>query len=309
MTAATGGGADRTRGADGGQWRPWRTVLAQSLRDLRATDAPEVAAALAFYALLSLFPLLLAGAAAASWFVEPAWAVARIAHLLGEFVPSGEVEVEAIVGGAIAERGRVGLLSVVVLLVSGRRVLGALAKALDRVSDVDERRGGLLRRVAVELAMLLGVAALFALALSSGPLLALLWRTGEGAPWPARTASTAAQEGARGALLLATFFLVYYFVPRGERDKRAALAGAAAAVLLFLLARALFLLWVDRLWGSVSLVYGPLAVGAVLLLWAWYAALITLFGGSLASHVKVMLVEGRSAAEAGRRHTDGEGAP
>lgn len=307
MTVSTGDGTARAGGTVAAGLGPWRAVLLQSLRDLRTTDAPEVAAALAFYALLSLFPLLLAGTAATSWFLEPGWAVARIAHLLGEFVPSGEVEVEAIVGGAIAQRGRVGVLSVLVLLVSGRRVLGALAKALDRVSDVDEHRGGLLRRAAVELAMLLGVAALFALALSSGPLLGLLWRTAEGAPWPARAASAAALEAARGALLLASFFLVYYFVPRGERVKQAALAGAAAAALLFLLARALFLLWVDRLWGSVSLVYGPLAVGAVLLLWAWYAALITLFGGSLASHAKVMLVEGRSAAEAGRRHTGDEG--
>ncbi|MDP9366178.1 MAG: YihY/virulence factor BrkB family protein [Chloroflexota bacterium] len=261
-----------------------------------------MAAALAFYALISLFPLLLAGAAVASWFVDPAWAVARITHLLGEFLPSGEVEVEAIVGGAIAQRGRVGLISVLVLLVSGRRVLGALTRALNRVSDVDERRDGLLRRAAVELAMLAGVGALFGLALSSGPMLALLWRVGDDASWFDRAAAVGALAVVRGTFLVATFFLVYYFVPRGQRDARAALAGAVAAALLFLVARGVFLLSVDRLWSSVSLVYGPLAVGAVLLLWAWYAALITLFGGSLASHVKVMLVEGRSAAEAGRRH-------
>ena len=305
MTAVRGrdGAPDRPRVAAGP--RPWRAVLAQSLRDLHATDAPEVAAALAFYALLSLFPLLLAGAAAASWFVEPAWAVARITHLLGEFVPRGDIEVEAIVVGALAQRGRVGLVSVLILLVSGRRVLGALAKALNRVSDVDECREGVLRRVLVELAMLVGVGALFGLALSSGPMLGLLWDAGDGAAWPGRAAVAAALAGARGVLLAAAFFLVYYFVPRGERDRRAALAGAAAAALLFLAARALFLLSVDRLWGSLSLVYGPLAVGAVLLLWAWYVALITLFGGSLASHAKVMLVEGRSAEEARRRHAGG----
>ena len=296
------GGTEPPEGAAAARPRPWRAVLVQSLRDLRSTDAPEVAAALAFYALISLFPLLLAGAAVASWFVVPAWAVARITHLLGEFLPSGEVEVEAIVGGAMAQRGEVGLISVLVLLVSGRRVLGALTRALNRVSDVDERRDDLLRRAAVELAMLAGVGALFGLALSSGPMLALLWQAADDAPWPERAASSGALAAVRGLLLAATFFLVYYFVPRGERDARAALAGAAAAAVLFLVARGAFLLSVDRLWGNFSLVYGPLAVGAVLLLWAWYAALITLFGGSLASHAKVMRVEGRSAAEAGRRH-------
>ena len=40
----------------------------------------------------------------------------------------------------------------------------------------------------------------------------------------------------------------------------------------------------------------------VLMVWTWLVALLTLFAGSLASHVKVMLLEGHSAAEAARRH-------
>ena len=270
----------------------------QSLRDLRATDAPEVAAALAFYALLSLFPLLLAGAAIASYAVEPAWAVARITDLLGEFVPRGEVEVEAIVGAAIAQRRRVGLLSILVLLASGRRVLGALAKALNRVSDVDERRERWLRRVAVELALLAGIGGLFGLALSADRLLGPLRHDPGRLAGPGWAAATAL----RALLLLATFFLVYTFVPRGERNRRAALLGAGAATALFLAARALFLVGVGRLWGGLGLIYGPLAVAAVLLLWAWYVALITLFGGALASHAKVMVAEGGSGAAARRRH-------
>ncbi len=271
----------------------------QSLRDLRATDAPEVAAALAFYALLSLFPLLLAGAAIASYAVEPAWAVARITDLLGEFVPRGEVEVEAIVGAAVAQRRRVGLLSILVLLASGRRVLGALAKALNRVSDVDERRERWLRRAAVELALLAGIGGLFGLALSADRLLGPL-RHDPGRLAGPGWATTAA--ALRALLLLATFFLVYTFVPRGERNRRAALLGAGAATLLFLAARALFLFGVGRLWSGLGLIYGPLAVAAVLLLWAWYVALITLFGGALASHAKVMVAEGGSGAAARRRH-------
>ena len=273
----------------------------QSLRDLRATDAPEVAAALAFYALLSLFPLLLAGAAIASYAVEPAWAVARITDLLGAFVPRGEVEVEAIVGAAVAQRRRVGLLSILVLLASGRRVLGVLAKALNRVSDVDERREGWLRRAAVELALLAGIGGLFGLALSADRLLGPL-RHDPGRLAGPEWATTAAAAALRALLLLTTFFLVYTFVPRGERNRRAALLGAGAATLLFLAARALFLVGVGRLWGGLGLIYGPLAVAAVLLLWAWYVALITLFGGALASHAKVMVAEGGSGAAARRRH-------
>lgn len=274
-----------------------RLVLVQSVRDLRASGALELAAALAFYALVSLFPLLLAGAVVASYVVEPAWAVARITALLGEFVPRGEVEVAAIVDAAVSQRGRVGLLSLVVLAASGRRVLGALTEALNRVSDVDARADSLARRALVELALLGGIGGLFGLALSARPLLALL---GGAAGW----AGTA--TALRAVLLMMTFFLVYTVVPRGARDPRAALVGAGAATGLFLLARWLFLLWVGRLWGDLTLIYGPLAVGTVLLLWAWYVALITLFGGALASHTKVMVVEGGSGATAQQRHVGRE---
>jgi uncharacterized BrkB/YihY/UPF0761 family membrane protein len=74
------------------------------------------------------------------------------------------------------------------------------------------------------------------------------------------------------------------------------------ATVLFLAARTLFLAVVDSIWSSFDLIYGPLALGALLLLWAWYIGMVVLFGGSLASHVKVMLVEGKSAGEAERRH-------
>lgn len=277
-------------------------MLTQSLRDLAATDAPEVAAALAFYALVSLFPLLLSSAVVASFVVEPTWAVTRITDLLGEFVPSGAVEVEAIVTGALAQRGRVGLISFVVLLASGRRVLGALTRALNRVSDVDERRDPFLRRIAVEAALLVGIGAVFGLAISARPLLGPLEEAGGSGSLGARIAATAVLEALRAGLLLGIFFLVYVVVPRGARDGRAALLGAAAATGLFLVARPLFLFWIGTFWDSLNLIYGPLAVGAALLFWSWYVALIALFGGSLASHAKVMAIEGRGAAEAARRH-------
>ena len=278
----------------------WAALLRRATADLWANNAMEWAAALAFYALLSLFPLALAAAAAAAYVVEPAWAVARLTDLLAGFVPPGVVDVEAIVAAAMAERGRVGLLAIVGWVVAGRRILGALVTALDRVSDVDERRESLLRRAVIEALLLAGLGALFALALSAGPLLGLLWRVAGAATGPRPPA--VAEAVVRVLLLVATFYALYAVVPHGERGRRAALVGAVAAAALFLAARAAFLAALDRLWASFDLIYGPLAVAAVLLLWAWYVGLAVLFGGSLASHAKVMLAEGRSAAEAERRH-------
>jgi len=282
--------------------RRWWTVLIQTGRDLWAANALELAAALAFYAVLSLFPLLLAGAVLAATIVDPAWATERVAELLGEFLPRGEVEVEAIVQDAVAERGRVGIVSVGIFLLTGRRVLGALTKALDVVSDVDEQADPLRRRALAEAALLAGLTVAAVLALLSGPLLNAAWAAADTAPGPQRVAYEIVTGGLRAGLILGTFFLVYTVIPRGRRHARSALAGAVAATLLFLAAGTIFGIVLDRAWPTMELVYGPVAIATLLLVWCWYVALITLVGAGLASHVKTMLLEGHGAAETERRH-------
>jgi membrane protein len=277
------------------------SVLRQTLRDVWAGNAMEWAAALAFYAVLSIFPLVLAGAAVATFVIEPSEVVARLSSLVEGFVPPGVVEIDPIVAAAVASRRRVGVLAILVWLVAGRRILGALVTALDRVSDVDERHESFKRRAFVEVVLLVGIGALFVLAVSARSLLGLLWDAvwGNGSSHPLTWALGATVHA---LLLVAAFYALYTVVPYGQRHRRSALAGAIAATTLFLIVRTGFLAFLDRLWESVSLIYGPLALAALLLTWAWVVALIVLFGGSLASHINVMLVEGGSAQDAERRH-------
>lgn len=276
-------------------------VLRQTLRDAWSGNAMEWAAALAFYAVLSIFPLVLAAAALAAYVVEPSVVATRLSSLLEGFVPPGVVEVEPIVAAAIASRRRVGVLAILVWLVAGRRILGALVTALDRVSDVDERHESLQRRAAVEVVLLVGIGAVFVAALAARSLLGLLWEAiwGAGAAHPAAWLVGAAVHA---LLLVAAFYALYTVVPYGKRDRRSALAGAITATGLFLVVRAGFLATLDRFWESVTLIYGPVAIAALLLTWAWVVGLIVLVGGSLASHINVMLIEGSSARDAERRH-------
>ena len=148
-------------------------VVRQTLRDMWAGNAMEWAAALAFYAVLCVFPLVLAGAALAAFVVEPSVVAARLSSLLEGFVPPGVIAVEPIITAAIAARRRVGLFAILVWLVAGRRILGALVTALDRVSDVDERHESLRRRATVEVVLLVGIGTLFVAALSARSLLGL----------------------------------------------------------------------------------------------------------------------------------------
>lgn len=276
-------------------------VLRQTLRDAWAGQAMEWAAALSFYGVLSLFPLLLAGAAVASYVVPPALVTARLSAVVETILPANVVDVDPIVSAAIAARGQVGLFAILLWLFAGRRILGALITALDRVSDVDSRHETVTRRALVELVFLAGIGVMFLIALVARSLLGLLWESiwGTGATTPTAWALGAAIHA---LLLVIAFFALYTVVPHGERNARAALIGAIVATVLVLVVRAVFLAALNRLWTSFSLIYGPLALAALLLTWGWILGLIILFGGALASHVKVMVIEGRSAQEAARRH-------
>ncbi len=277
-------------------------VAFQVLRDLRASHATIWSAALAFYSVLSLFPLLLVGTVVASYVVDGTWVAERVSGVLTEFVPAGDVEVRGIVDGAVARRGRVGIVSLLVFMVTGRRVLGALTTALNLVSDVDERTDPLWRRVAIEVSLLVGLVALLWLALLTGETTDLGRSLAAAAPTPAGPTYALGRLVFQALVLIALFAVVYAAVPRGTRSWKAALIGGIAATVLLVAARWAFLLILDRLRTNLALVYGPVAMAALLLLWAWYVALITLVGGSIASHVKTMLIEGRSREETGRRH-------
>jgi membrane protein len=193
----------------------WHAVAVQSARDLWANSVVEWSAAIAFYAVLSLFPLLILGMVLASYVTDPAWATREATRLLGEFIPLGQVEIEATVNRAIENRYRVGALSLVIIVVTGRRILGVLTKALNHVSDVDQRDETLFRRVLVELGLAGGLIALGVLALLARPLIELAWRTSQLLPGADGPTVVVIHVLVRAIILVALFGMVYAFAASG----------------------------------------------------------------------------------------------
>ncbi len=277
-------------------------VVLQSVKDLLVDSGPQWAAAVAFYGLLAVFPLLLAGASVAAFVADPQWVVERATSLPGEFAPGGEGRIEEIVQQAIAGRGPAGIFSLGALLWTGTRVFGSLTQALNVVYEAREGYG-FVKRLLIELVMLLTLGVVLLFALVSGLLVDLLWRITDLLPAGQAFVVTVSRSVVRALALLVAFFLILHFVPRRRIELRATAFGAGVATLLFLAARPLFLFYVER-FGNYNWIYGPLALAILLLLWIWLAALIVLFGGELAAHTQTMLIEGQPAEEVGRRHAE-----
>ncbi len=278
---------------------PWTGVVRSSMRSLYRGHAVEWAAALACYGVLSFFPLLIGLAVLSATVVDLEWAVARAGDLLSQILPEGEREVEQIISGAAENRRRVGLLSVVALLVPGRRVLGALTTALNRMSETDERTDPLKRRAAVEMALFAMLALLFMAALFSGPVLEAALAAAGVAPGPRDPVYAALRFLITAVVVWGLLLTVYLVVPRGRRRWRAAAAGATVATILFLIARSGFTVALKLLGDAIAAIYGPIEVAALLLIYGWYASLILLAGGTFAAHVKVLRIEPAERAQMG----------
>jgi membrane protein len=291
---------DGPKGASGGWLHNIGKVLIQSTKDLFIDSASQWAAAIAYYSLLSSFPLLLAVATIAAYFIDPQVAIDKSTQLLGEVVPKGENRVGAIVQEALDARGTVSLLSIGALLWSGSRVFGAVTLALNIVYDADETYG-FFKRTFVEVIMLMSIGSVFILALASRWLVDLAWNVLEILPTGQGIIIQVIDMVLPVLLLLTSFFLIYRFVPRRQQDSRSAFSGAVVSTTLFLVARPLFLWFLD-LFGSYSLIYGSIATMVLLVFWAWVVSMILLFGGEIASHVQKILIEGESAEEVEHQH-------
>lgn len=270
-----------------------------ALTDFVEDNGPQWAAALAYYALLSVFPLLLAALSIATFFVDPDFAADQATSVLGSFLPTGQEQIRSIVESVFEARGGVSLIALALLLWTGSRVFGVATQALNIAFDADESYG-FVKRTALQFAMAATLGLLLIAALASRWAIGFAWgRLGleDELGW----LLTALQWLIPGALLVVTLFLAYRWVPRTRVNNSAALVGAAVSTVAFLIARPLFSYYVTRV-GNYNMIYGSLAVVIILVLWAWLSAMILLFGGEIAALLEAMEHRGKTRREVEEHH-------
>ncbi len=244
------------------------------------------AASVAFYAALSFGPLLLLVMIGASYFTDVDWAASRLSIVLGNFLPDeSESQLRDFVTNAVQSRNRIGVFSIIAFLYSGTRVFASLTRALHVIYEQEEERQ-VLREAAAQLIMLLTIGVAFLFALSSRYFLRLLSDALQFLPSGEEQAAQQIISGiVQIVLLFGAFILIYRFVPSTEENWRPPLIGAGVATLLFVIVRPAFIYYLER-FGNQNLIYGSVASFFVLLLWIWIGAIITLFGGAVASSIR-----------------------
>ena len=265
-------------------------ALKRTVAEIKADDAPSLAAGVAFRMFLSLFPSLFAAVAVFSLVTSQAEIVDLIGRLSG-VMPSGAI---AVIQGPLrdlgnTEEGKAGFAAVIGVLAglfAATSAAVALMKALSRAYNVPETRKLVAARVTALVlvaALIVGLVALVALMVAGPQLQDALLPDFPG--WIDFLLGAARLLLALGVLIL-LFAFVYWIGPNRERPSWAWMSpGALIGVLGWLAVSAGFTLYAQTA-GSYDATYGTLAGVVVLLLWLQLSMLMILVGAEFNAEVE-----------------------
>ena len=252
--------------------------LLASLRYLWTTQVHAYAFSIAANALLSFFPFtLLLLTVCRNWLHwEGVYGV--IVELLRANLPAGADFIIRNLGVLVRARRQVQAISLVLLVFTSSGVFLPLEVALNKVWGIARDRS-FLGNLAVSflLAVVSGLLAFGSLLLAATAQSAARFGLGW-LPWPGPlgVVSRVLLETVPIPLTIAIYFVIYYFLPHGPVPVRRVLRAAVLAGVLTGVAKFVYAGILPAF--SFPEVYGPFALSATLLLWAFVASLILLWG-------------------------------
>jgi len=261
----------------------WKDIAFRLKDEIASDRVGLIAAGVAFYGLLALFPAITAVIAVSGLLVEPSQIVDQLASLSGimpqEVITIITAQATAVAGSATGGLGLTAILGVLVALYSASKGMASLMEGINVAYDEEEERGFIwLKLVTFALTILLITGLLVAM----GGMLALPILLSFVALGPiVETLLTAALWVALIALTIFGLSVLYRYAPsRDAPEWKWASVGAVAGCLMWVVASAGFAFYVSN-FGSYNESFGTLAGVIVLLMWFWISAFVILLGAEL----------------------------
>jgi membrane protein len=303
------GGRSGPRGAPEGPTdlpaRSWRAVLRRSIREFRDDNLTDWAAALTYYAVLSVFPALIVFVALIGLCGSYPQTSDALLDIVGKVGPSSAVETfRGPITGVVTNRGGAGALLGIGLLGalwSASGYVGAFIRASNAIYEVEEGRPFWKLRplqIAVTIFMVLG-AALVALSVVATGNLARAVGDAVGVGHTAVTVWNIAKWPVLVVIVVTMFAVLYYVAPNVRLPRfRWLTPGGILAVAIWLLASAGFAVYA-AMFGSYNKTYGTLGGVVIFLVWMWLTNLAVLLGAEFNAEVERQreLETGMPAAE------------
>lgn len=264
------------------------TLFKEAFRAFSEDNASRLGAALAYYTIFSLAPLLLIAIAVAGWALGPEAAAGHIsAELEGLLGPDAASAVETMVASAGETPGGVvaGVIGVLALIFGATNAFLQLQSALNTIWDVEAPAGGIKGMVVgrlLSLSMVVGIGFLLLVGLFVNAIIAGLAAQVEAVlaipPLLLMLINIAVQLG----IVTVLFAAIYKVLPDVSLSWRDVWVGAVLTAILFMIGQVAIGLYLGN--SSIASAYGAAGSLIVLLVWVYYSAQLVLLGGEL-THV------------------------
>jgi membrane protein len=281
----------------------WKYGLRRALKEFSDDQCTDLAAALTYYAVLSLFPAVLAMVSLVGIVGQGPRATDALLKIVADI---GQPSVVEAVRGPLQSISRstgAGLTLVLGLLTalwSASGYVGAFGRAMNRIYEIGEGRPFWKLRPLQVVITLIAVVLVALVALSlvvTGPLAQAIG-SAVGLGSTAVTVWNIAKWPVLVAVVVLIVAILYYATPNVKQPRfRWISTGAAVAILVWVVASAAFGFYVAN-FSSYNKTYGTLAGVIVFLLWLWLTNLALLFGAEVDAEMeRARQLQGGIAAE------------
>ena len=264
-------------------------IVIVMIRNAGAHGVSDMAAAVGYYGIVALFPLIIFTITLLSFVLSPEAVSREVEAALAVYLPSAEMLVGDNIDAVLGARGAIGVISLVALLWSSSSVFSALTRFMDRAWGVAKPDAFHLVRFR-SMVMVLSVSGLLLLSLVSSALVHLADDLANVEQWGRLGDVVRSGEivllwlFSLGGVILAVLML-YRWLPSDRTPWGYVIPAAIVAGVLLEIIKNLFLLYLTR-FANLGAVYGPLATVMVLLLWIYITSFAVLLVAELGGAVR-----------------------
>lgn len=270
-----------------------KTLLTRTTREFSRDTGTAMAAAISYYVLFSLFPLLIFAVGVLGIVIQDEGIKQDLIETVLDLIPLDEEGDEQFVGNIerieLVGSGAFGLIGFLGMAWSGSNMFAIIRRTLNIAFDVRVRRP-FARQKLIDFAMIGILGVLF---------LASLLATGTLRATRAIAADVPVLGPASEALgfgwsiasfvipvlvSLSAFFIMYWLLPAKSVRPRYALIGALIAAVLFEVGKVGFSIYLEN-FGNYNAIYGSIGTVVIFLFWVFISANILIFCAEMTSEM------------------------
>ena len=263
--------------------QPYLGVLVRaSARSIKQGDK-DMAASIAYFTFLSMFPLVLGLVSLGGFVLKSEEMQLRLSRFIVDLLPVNADAVAPVMESLVRIRGAAGITSVITLIWSAKKMIGAISRAVNNALDQHSRFAIYLASLRNFVLTLL-LATIIVLTLTLAPMLEVLSDLQLEFFGDRGNALIEVIAGRTSSVISTTVMVgaVYVLVPHHRLKPMEILPGLVTATVLIEFGKSLFVMYVEKA-SSYSTVYGSMSSIIVLLIWLYLSARIVVYGAEVIS--------------------------